>query len=214
MNPSNAYKFSIPLTEPEWLDCPCGQRSQQVPCWECSQTARANQDAVLAWQKTLSSIPARFADADCRADVARRRVRSTNMDRDVGNMLRSRSVSILGPSGSGKTTLAVMVLKARGEEGMFVDAAKLVAARRQQQFGKASELLDRAERVPVLLIDELNGQTAGLSAVWETVNARHNEGLITLITTGQSIAQIQNDYGDGMVRRMFEPSCALVVTLG
>jgi ATP:corrinoid adenosyltransferase len=201
--------------EPVWAICECGARSTIVPCWECAAKQREIVEADEAWEDACESIPQRYRGAFIRDPKYRKLVQVRDIDATVHAVTHSRSVTFTGKSGTGKSTLAVMCLRERRpKSALFVDAGDLEEARARQQFGRASELQDRAERVDLLVLDELDGKRAALGAVWDCIKARHNANLCTFVTTGLSPTQIAAMYGDGCVRRLFEPSCALAVLLG
>ena len=120
----------------------------------------------------------------------------------------------VGPSGSGKSSLACACLRRRIPHGLWLSALRLGTARIQHSAGDGeAALVARAMAVPLLLLDEVGGETkTATNAVRDVLFARHDADLPTWITTGFSSQQLAETYGDGAVRRITEG--AYVVKLG
>lgn len=211
--------------EPQWLTCECGGLSARVPCWECDRAAMAKTDAARERALSAGSIPRRFEWAELEAPslVERVTLRRPNGDRcvqqrefvDAGQrVLAAQRVVFVGPSGSGKSSLACACLRRRIPHGLWLSALRLGTARIQHSAGDGeAALVARAMAVPLLLLDEVGGETkTATNAVRDVLFARHDADLPTWITTGFSSQQLAETYGDGAVRRITEG--AYVVKLG
>ena len=211
--------------EPQWLTCECGGLSARVPCWECDRAAMAKTDAARERALSAGSIPRRFDWAELEAPslVERVKLRRPNGDRcvqqrefvDAGQrVLAAQRVVFVGPSGSGKSSLACACLRRRIPHGLWLSALRLGTARIQHSAGDGeAALVARAMAVPLLLLDEVGGETkTATNAVRDVLFARHDADLPTWITTGFSSQQLAETYGDGAVRRITEG--AYVVKLG
>ena len=211
--------------EPQWLTCECGELSARVPCWECDRAAMAKTDAARERALSAGSIPRRFEWAELEAPslVERVKLRRPNGDRcvqqrefvDAGQrVLAAQRVVFVGPSGSGKSSLACACLRRRIPHGLWLSALRLGTARIQHSAGDGeAALVARAMAVPLLLLDEVGGETkTATNAVRDVLFARHDADLPTWITTGFSSQQLAETYGDGAVRRITEG--AYVVKLG
>lgn len=122
-----------------------------------------------------------------------------------------------GPASSGKTSLAVAMMrewsKARRQPADFVHAFRLGIARIQNKAGTGeADLVDRAMRAPLVLIDDVGSErdTAN-NAMLDVIFERHAEDLPTWVTTGLSGTQITNRYGAGFLRRITERATLLSV---
>lgn len=198
--------------KPTWLVCGCGRESARVPCWECSEAARARtataeRDAVL-----LGSIPARFRWARLGAPelASRCQLQGVTAQVAVELVLRAAGAVFAGPAGSGKTSLAVACMYARGT-GLFVPALRLGTARQQSRLGDGeASAVEDAVRAPLLLLDDVGQEAKTTSnAVKDVVFARHDADRPTWITTGMSPQQLAELYGDGFARRIFEGAYAV-----
>lgn len=208
--------FPFSMTEPTWLVCGCGAQTSIVPCWDCEQRALRDAESKAVHEKSMMTLDGRFAGVSIDDPTWAARVTVAGGVRAaLQKVLSSRNVTFMGPSGSGKTTLACMALRERSKvaEAMFVQGWALEDAKQRAGFGRSSELFDKAIEVPVLLIDELK-EKGPKDAIWSVVESRLIAGLITYVTLGLSVKQVKDIWGDGMVRRLFEPNCATVMNLG
>ncbi|MBX3208426.1 MAG: ATP-binding protein [Labilithrix sp.] len=127
-----------------------------------------------------------------------------------------------GHAGAGKTTLAVArgrALVDSGKRVLFVAALDLGGAVRDTRLGQACELLGRAKRAPVLIVDDLGKELRlgplAAAALVDVISARHAHMRPTVVTTGLRSAEIKSGYeDDGMVRRLMEKGRATVLRLG
>ncbi len=211
--------------EPKWLKCECGALSARVPCWDCDRAAMAKADAARERALSAATIPRHFAWASSGAPELLERValRRPNGDRAVqqreyidviDRVLGAHRVIFAGPSGSGKSSLACAALRLRIPHGLWLSALKLGTARIQHSAGDGeAALVERAMTVPLLLLDEVGGETkTSTNAVRDVLFARHDSDLPTWITTGFTSTQLAEMYGDGALRRIIEG--AYVVRLG
>ena len=201
--------------EPAWLTCPCGAMTSRVPCWTCTLAAEAAANRERQESAANGSIPARYSWARLSApDLAKRVGWQGSLKTASERILGAARVVFSGPSGSGKTSLAVACLRERGPFGLFVSALRLGTARIQAHAGQGeADLVERAIAAPLLLLDEVGGETkTATNAVRDVVFARHDEDRPTWITTGFKGQELAAMYGDGFLRRVTEG--ALVVKLG
>lgn len=205
--------FSMP--EPEWLTCECRQRTNRVPCWECTEAAKAKVLAEEADRAANASLPSRYAWASLSAPELGMRVRyQGDLKKLSTGILGATGAIFVGPSGSGKTSMAIACLRTKGAKGMFVSAFQLATARIQTAAGKGeADLVEQSIRVPLLLIDELGGEpNSANNAVPSVVFARYDAGRPTWVTTGLTSSEISAKYGAGFLRRVIEES--FLVKLG
>jgi DNA replication protein DnaC len=130
-----------------------------------------------------------------------------------------KSVILCGKTKTGKTSLLVAMLRlaaaqpGRGRIGRFVPARDLGAARAQHGLGRGeAPLVEMAQRVPLLALDELGlDQAWELSAIPDVIAARHDALLTTWVTTGLTVDEIEKRYGSGVSRRLFDPTDVSVI---
>lgn len=215
-NDDGPIPFSALLgPEPEWLTCACGEQSARVPCWDCSRAIEARSRETEQQRVALATIPVRFAWAKLGTPelVGRVKLREP-IEVMAKRVLASERVVFAGPSGSGKTSFAVACLRERFPHGIFVSAMKLATARIQNHAGDGeAPLVERAMRAPLLLLDEVGGESkTATNAVKDVIWERVDSELPTWITTGFKGEQLAEMYGDGAFRRLTEG--ATIVQLG
>jgi DNA replication protein DnaC len=108
---------------------------------------------------------------------------------------------LTGPSGSGKTHLAVAVANRcidRGQTTFFIVAADLLDHLRATYSPESpvtyDELFDQVRNVPVLVVDDLNTQTASPWAqekLFQVFNHRFNAQLPTVITVRGALERLE-----------------------
>ena len=115
-----------------------------------------------------------------------------------------------GAAGSGKTSLAVACLRRwtyeNARAAAFFHACELGMARIQHPAGRGEpELVDRATKWPLVLLDDLGSERsiAGC-AVPDVIYLRHAAERALWITTGLSRDAVVERYGAGIARRVFE----------
>lgn len=193
--------------EPEWLTCPCGALTARTPCWDCTRDAETQTAADERRRLALVTIPARFAWARLGApELAARVIAREPLEKLAARVLASARVVFSGPSGAGKTSFAVACLRERIPHGIFVSAIKLGTARIQGRAGDGeASLVERAMTAPLLLIDEVGGETkTATNAVKDVIFDRMDNDLPTWITTGFGREDLLAMYGDGALRRLTE----------
>lgn len=201
--------------EPSWLTCACGAQTAIVPCWTCERDLDAKADAARERVLSGGSIPRRFDWAHLESAELPSRVKATRSFADIAKrVLASTRVIFTGASGTGKTSLACACLRERIPHGLFVSAMRIGTARIQHSAGDGeAAIVERAIKVPLLLLDEVGGEMkTATNAVKDVIFARYDADLPTWITTGFRPAQLVEMYGDGAARRLTEG--VYVVTLG
>lgn len=133
------------------------------------------------------------------------------------------AVTLVGGTGTGKTTLGTAIFHWHLERALseakapddrhlraarsclWVPAKALCYARREEGLGKKIDLIDAANRAPVLLIDDLGqGASVGREDVEALIRDRRDRRQRTIITTGFSMVQIEASYGAQIARRLTE----------
>jgi len=193
--------------EPAWLVCPCGALSARTPCWDCCRRAETQTAADERRNAALATIPARYAWAALGASELPGRVSAREpLEKLATRVLGAARVVFSGPSGSGKTSFAIACLRERIPYGIFVSAIRLGTARIQGRAGDGeAALVERAMTAPLLLLDEVGGETkTATNAVKDVIFARMDADLPTWITTGFGRDELLAMYGDGCLRRLTE----------
>lgn len=116
---------------------------------------------------------------------------------------------LAGEAGTGKTSLACAMLrdwfqKTKGS-ALFVAAHDLAGARLQHELGRGeANLVDRASKVDLLLIDDIGSEPTGTfhTEIRDVIARRHNYDLPTWVTTGKKREEILERYGFGIARRI------------
>lgn len=116
--------------------------------------------------------------------------------------------------GTGKSSMGAAALRMAFERGMdvaMISAHKLGQARIQHPAGHGeAPIVERAMTVPLLLLDDLgNERQTATNAVPDVLFERHEAGLQTWVTTGETGEQLQAKYGGGVVRRVFENAAVI-----
>lgn len=138
-----------------------------------------------------------------------------------------RSLVFSGPTGCGKSTLALAMLRRIATEALelalqakvgspptpllktlrglvWTDGFAIAKARKQTALGIGeAPLIARALQAPVLVLDEVGFEPLS-EVIFEIVDERYREGLITIMTTGQKPAAFAARYGDACWRRFAE----------
>ncbi len=147
-----------------------------------------------------------------------------------GYRLERGSMAALGPSGMGKTSLAARIIHRLVTDGLkavitdprdrearkyfdrvidtrWVTASELVRALREHRLGTGSEpeLWSRAYKASVLVVDELGPESPQRAGeIFDLIDRRYTEGRVTLVTSGLTVDQFKERYGDAMFRRLTE----------
>jgi DNA replication protein DnaC len=170
------------------------------------QRQRRN-DALMALNRT---VPQAFQWARFAAPELSRRAGPAAAAALREALWRTPRLVFVGPAGSGKTSLAVACLRRWAHENAraaaFFHACELGMARIQHPAGRGEpEIVDRATRWPLALLDDLGSERsiAGC-AVPDVIYLRHASERPLWITTGLSRAAVVERYGAGIARRVFE----------
>lgn len=169
--------------------------------------------------KTTNSIPDTYAGADFEtgAAVLRERVKPEDAIRKAA-LTRGHMISLLGPSGAGKSTLASAMLRQRAKKllGLFVASSQL--GHEATLFSnRESDLIRLAKNRAVLVLDDLGTEVdrsprlEASHAVGNIIQERHDRKLITIVTTFRSDEELEQRYGDGVLRRLYSN---VVIRLG
>lgn len=136
----------------------------------------------------------------------------------------SPNLLLLGKTGAGKTSAAALIVRLLTRHGVRVGgpafekarhihwahAAQIAMAERQWPLGHGrSDRILRWERAELMVIDDA-GWDMDPVPVSMLLNARMEAGLPTIITSGKRSGELQNHYGDAVVRRMLEPNGKVV----
>jgi DNA replication protein DnaC len=156
------------------------------------------------------AVPARFRWARIRPQTEslfrERIVNQTAWPRTVEAAQLAR-VIWRGPSGSGKTSLACAALCARDDRAFFAPSWELARARAKWPLGEGDPpIVEQAKRSSVLLVDDLGTEVGDFATICEVVFDRYDRDQPTWVTTWMSHKGIQERYGDGFARRLFEGS--------
>lgn len=199
-----SFDFS---TEPVWLDCKCGAKTNQVPCWDCRAAAEHRSEKRLADAIRDKSIFARYADLT--EELVLQRVPKFTAEH-LASFTRyvkanpRQSFTFEGGAGSGKTTLATWALINNPRYGYWVRAGDLERARKEQALGKPASKVEEAEKAGVLLLDEVRTEGVAFGATFDVLDYRHGRNLPTYATTGLTAEKLGASLGDGGFRRLFE----------
>lgn len=165
----------------------------------------------LVWMRVPKRFwPVTFDDiqeAGCR-ETLRAYLRSIDTMLDEGNGL-----LLMGENGTGKTCAAVVVMKeARrcGASGLFITAESLrQGILNKEKFGDDMLIYDRAERVDLLLLDDLAKEVEGESewarrTLENLLRVRSAHRRTTLITTNANREKLLSKYGNSLIEVLKE----------
>jgi DNA replication protein DnaC len=229
---------NIGASPPQWLSertlvvlrCECGEQfkrfdgSEERSCQRCrDERYRAEQrqkDTERRAKETRRGLPRRFRDVD--ADKIKERVTPAAPVEHARERLAqpgfaSNIVLMSKSTGDGKTTAACYLLiewaALRDQVGSFTTALELAEARRQAKFGTGeADSIVRANRAPLLLIDEIGAEQTRDLGLDEVIRHRYDAKLATIFTSGFDREALANKFGSAIERRIFEG--ALVIRLG
>jgi DNA replication protein DnaC len=126
---------------------------------------------------------------------------------------------LAGPTGLGKTIGAYLLAYRTVEEAydanntdeeedrvVWVRALDLAVARSQQKLGSGeAEIVARAMRLPLLVLDDLGQESErDFVVLFDVSDQRYVTGLPTILTTGLTLAELEQRYGAPFVRRLVE----------
>lgn len=176
-----------------------------------------------AWQ----TVPKRFRWA-CFGDQLEKRVTPTTVVQGARQHIVARrgSMILMGPSASGKTSLAVACVRhvldtaeraiSNGDKKIFkfgvniffATAYDLAKAGIYSPLGKMPELVDRAMKASLLVLDDLGMDVEvfrqSATSVREVIHERHAQSRPTIVTTYLRRADLNKHYGEGIARRIGE----------
>lgn len=219
--------FALPAP-PAWVTCPrCQQEVAPGPCPVCR--GRAEVAAQRLTRERARGFPARYDWVDPRdptlgappptAAAPSLRVKPPVGRPDMRFLVASivddsrPTVTLYGPAGVGKTTMAVACAKL-APAAFFASCADLERAKGDAIGAHEGEpdMVRRARECRVLVLDDM-GKEAGtrINPVPGILQARHDHQLRTYVTTGLEPPQVEARYDDGIRRRIFETTSALVI---
>ena len=210
------------VTDPAKLDAWFRATMGNIPAPTVDMDARSEQpergrqrEAVAVLERTIPPVY-RWARLD--APELSERVGRHDRRAVARKVWREPRIVFMGAARTGKTSLAVALLRrAVAETGRlagFFHAYQLGVARIQHQAGHGEpELVERATRMPLVLLDDMgNERDTAANALPDVIFARHAEDRPLWVTTGLSRPQLVARYGAGIVGRMLERS--VLVQLG
>ena len=100
---------------------------------------------------------------------------------------------------------AIAICNVDRDSFLYASAHELAKARSTSRLGEEPEVVERALRCGLLVVDELGGEDERYgSAVSEIIYERHAWQRATWITTGVNSERLGQRYGGGIVRRISE----------
>jgi DNA replication protein DnaC len=197
----------------------CGMHTlrENQSCDPCDEKRKREMWRHERFRQTLSTVPSRLKwatslqapELDARVAMPAALAKARAID-----LAKVDRIVCQGPAGSGKSSIATATamsfVRANSKEGMFVDAFELSIARRNSRLGSEADLVYKALKSDILILDDLGLE--GMSqtgVVAEVIHRRHSKELPTIITTGFTSAAILAGYGDGLKRRVFEGACVI-----
>jgi len=205
--------------------CPdCGEKVLDRPgrCGACLVLERERQDRRDIVDATARALPVRYRWCSFSAPELAQRVLDTKAIAQVRKAVADGAdrILLLGPTpGVGKTVLGACALvelaALRGFEGRFIEAQDYAYARARAPLGAEVPDVQAAIECDALVIDELGpDKPVHNSPVAETIHARHAAMRVTIVTSGVSLAQLAERFGDGILRRLTEGAAVIHVTKG
>lgn len=181
-------------------------------CNECAERQRRVRVRQRTLAATLETVPVRYRWCSYDAPDLTKRV----LDRAAATKARA---AIVGGAdrllftgdgaGVGKTVLATCSLLAaaatRGLRGRFIEAQSLAMTRALARLGAEPDVVVSAFEVDALVLDELGAdKPVHSSPIAEILHRRHADMKLTIVTTGLTLDQLAEKYGDGIARRLTE----------
>jgi DNA replication protein DnaC len=121
----------------------------------------------------------------------------------------TRTALLLGPSGVGKSTTMALALKRACRQprlfsAVWFYARALAQAQRQYPLGRGDcPEVERATECGLLILDDL-GLERDPAELVDVVHARYEQGRPTWTSSGLSMPELRERYGEAFVRRLVE----------
>lgn len=212
---------------------PCttgGHRALCRVCWDKERRARWTERVEQAVASVRETIPAKFRSSDLHDAELRRRGAIGGVIAEASSYI-GRSLMLRGSSAAGKTSLAAALLVegARAMIGPYVEDEEpgdgwrweeaercfyaleldLAGARLRHGAGNGEPpILRRAERAPILVLDDLGNARVGEEVI-ALVYHRLDGNSPTIVCTNRGDADLLDRYGEGFTRRLRESAPTL-----
>lgn len=126
----------------------------------------------------------------------------------------SGNITFIGPTSAGKTTGAThaylcMVERCFREYTRFpaakmIKATTIANARRNAKLGDEAEVITEAQTIGLLLLDDIGQGDDRDNSLFEVLDYRYDRGLPTIATSGLTVEQMTQRYGEHFVRRLVQ----------
>ena len=200
--------------------CRCGAEiGHPGICDRCS-ARRDRHRAEQLVEASLATIPQRFRACTYGSEALEQRckvdyVRDSRSIVDSIMLGKCEGAVLVGPKGAGKTSLACAMVRELADKraavawrALYVRALDLGVSRRDTPLGSRPRLIEDACNASLLLLDDL-GQETEAGPLREVIHARHDDCKPTLVTTAWNNETLQQRYGGGIDRRLFERAAVL-----
>lgn len=127
--------------------------------------------------------------------------------------LNSTSLFLLGRTGLGKTHISIAIAKKVTERGFTVAYGSLLNYLRiieKEHFGRSenteTDTMQILINTDLLILDDLGSEfrtSFSESAIYNIINSRINLGLPTIISSNLSTSELQKNYNDRIISRLF-----------
>jgi DNA replication protein DnaC len=160
----------------------------------------------------VRGVPLRFLHATLRG----KQTPSITATRDFLNdaAQRGRLLGLLGPPGVGKSYAGAAAVLVWPRPAWFVHADTIAQAAAQREHGELHEIAERAQRVSLLVLDDLGRMKVdGLAAtvVEEILCRRHAELMATIISSNWTPAEMLNRLSGRLLDRLAEWGAVVTV---
>ena len=131
-----------------------------------------------------------------------------------------------GPPGTGKSLLACILLNEillrRARSGRFINLSRYFQELRatysqeNERYGQASQIMKELNNVPFLVIDDFGverGTDWEKEMLYDLIDARYGEERFTIVTTNQSLKEMEDFSGGRILSRLVE-MCFVVAMEG
>jgi DNA replication protein DnaC len=202
----------------------CGLRTLRpgVSCEPCRVRLAAERERTWRVELTRECLPARYRWCGFDAPELAARVSDARAIAKARAAVEAGADRLLftgDGAGVGKTVLASCCLLAyatvRGLHGRFVDAQALAHARALAPLGAEPPDVVAAFEADALVLDELGAdKPIHNSPIAEVLHRRHADMRLTIVTTGFTVEELGQRYGDGIARRLAEDAATVHVRKG